>query len=78
MKYSYVTEVQAGDETGFGYGKSESQLLSFQKSIVEGAERAVYKATKARNPEILTSNGWAAHVIGFAFLSQTMGTFLWS
>ncbi|MBX9766322.1 MAG: YcaO-like family protein [Bdellovibrionales bacterium] len=60
-KYSYVTEVMAGDEIGFGYGESESQLLSFQKSIVEGVERAIYRQIKKRSPLISNSNGWAAH-----------------
>ncbi len=61
-KFSFVSEVRAGDDLGYGYGESESQLVANQKCIVEGVERAVYKMMKARDPKILTSNGWAAHV----------------
>jgi hypothetical protein len=61
-KFSFASEVTAGEQVGFGYGEGESQLIAFQKSIVEGVERAIYKSQKAAGAGTLTSNGWAAHV----------------
>lgn len=61
-KYSYVTEVQAGEQIGFGYGEAESQLIAFQKSIVEGVERAIYLTAKTHSFGTSTSNGWSAHI----------------
>ena len=61
-KYSYVTEVHAGEQISFGYGEAESQLISFQKSIMEGVERAIYSISKNYSFGTMTSNGWSAHV----------------
>lgn len=61
-KYSFITEMQAGDHIGFGYGEAPTQLLALQKSIAEGVERAIYHAMKGSPLGTLNSNGWAAHL----------------
>lgn len=61
-KFSFVTKIltDQGME-GFGFGEGEDQLLSFQKSIAEAVERAVYTSLKPYLG-LTTSNGWAAHL----------------
>jgi hypothetical protein len=40
-KYSFVTEVHAGEFIGYGFGEDDSQILSLQKSIAEGCAPSI-------------------------------------
>ena len=61
-KFSFVTKAltDLGVE-GFGFGEGENRLLTFQKSIAEAVERAVYRSLKPIL-NLTSSNGWAAHL----------------
>lgn len=61
-KYSFVTEVAAGEHVGTGYGEAESKLVALQKSIAEGVERAIFLAFTSSLWKTSNSNGWAAHL----------------
>jgi hypothetical protein len=85
-KYSFVTEVHAGEFTGYGFGEDDSQILSLQKSIAEGCERAIYFALKGTTHGTLNTNGWSAHLniesarrssIVFVFLSRISVSCRW-
>lgn len=61
-KFSFITKTLTDQgEEGFGFGEGENQLLTFQKSIAESVERAVYLTLKPRLG-LTSSNGWAAHL----------------
>jgi hypothetical protein len=69
-KYSFTTEVTAGDCAGTGYGEADSKLLAFQKSVAEAVERVIYRISKKSGVRAISTNGWAAHVSrGHAFSS---------
>ncbi len=60
-KYSFVTEVQAGEIREVGYGESEDKIIAFEKSIAEAIERAVFRVLKNKGVGTETTNGWAVH-----------------
>lgn len=60
--FAFMTEVSAGEFRGIGFGEASTQLVALQKSIAEGAERAIYKALKGTPYGSTNSNGWAAHI----------------
>ncbi len=61
-KYSFITRaVTDHGVEGFGFGEGETELLTFQKSISESIERAVYLSLKPYLRST-SSNGWATHL----------------
>jgi hypothetical protein len=61
-KYSFTTEVTAGDYAGTGYGEADSKLLAFQKSVAEAVERVIFRISKKSGVHTISTNGWAAHI----------------
>ena len=61
-KFSFITKVVTNQGIeGYGFGEGENELLTFQKSIAEAVERAVYLSLKP-HCDLMSSNGWSAHL----------------
>jgi len=59
---SFMTKVIASNGVeASGFGEGSSDLITLQKSVVEGIERVIFSLMKRLDTSILSSNGWAAH-----------------
>ena len=54
--------MSANGHIGVGFGESEVKLIAVQKSVAEGVERAIGRATKGISHNCITTSGWAAHI----------------
>lgn len=63
VDHSYMTQIETDSGiSAWGFGEDDNELLSFQKSISEAAERVVYQLMKQTKLGTPNTNGWASHV----------------